>query len=59
MSTANVTLGLGLLFAPRTRRAHMLSSVLKLTDLTDGLLATSIVIAPTGMANTLSPTVLE
>jgi putative ABC transport system permease protein len=40
-------------------RAHMLSSVHKLTDLLDGLLATSIVIALTGMANTLSLSVLE
>jgi putative ABC transport system permease protein len=40
-------------------RAHMLSSVRKLTDLLDGLLATSIVIALTGMANTLSLSVLE
>jgi putative ABC transport system permease protein len=37
----------------------MLSSVHKLTDLLDGLLATSIVIALTGMANTLSLSVLE
>jgi len=42
-----------------TLRAHMLSSVHKLTDLLDGLLATSIVIALTGMANTLSLSVLE
>ena len=40
-------------------RTHMLSSVHKLTDLLDGLLATSIVIALTGMANTLSLSVLE
>ena len=40
-------------------RAHMLSSVHKLTDLLDGLLATSIVIALTGMANTLALSVLE
>jgi putative ABC transport system permease protein len=40
-------------------RAHMLSSVHKLTDLLDGLLATSILIALTGMANTLSLSALE
>ena len=40
-------------------REHMLSSVHKLTDLLDGLLATSIVIALGGMANTLSLSVLE
>jgi putative ABC transport system permease protein len=40
-------------------RAHMLSSVSKLTELLDGLLATSIVIALAGMANALSLSVLE
>jgi len=40
-------------------RAHMLASVQKLTTLLDGLLATSIVIALFGMANTLSLSVLE
>jgi putative ABC transport system permease protein len=45
--------------AEASLRAHMLSSVHKLTDLLDGLLATSIVIALTGMANTLSLSVLE
>ncbi|HEY5401045.1 MAG TPA: FtsX-like permease family protein [Trebonia sp.] len=40
-------------------RAHMLSSVHKLTDLLAGLLATSIVIALAGMANTLSLSALE
>jgi putative ABC transport system permease protein len=40
-------------------RAHMLASVSKLSDLLDGLLATSIVIALAGMANTLSLSVLE
>ena len=40
-------------------RAHMLDSVQKLTVLLDGLLATSIVIALFGMANTLSLSVLE
>jgi putative ABC transport system permease protein len=40
-------------------RAHMLASVNKLSDLLDGLLATSIVIALAGMANTLSLSVLE
>ena len=40
-------------------RAHMLDSVQKLAALLDGLLATSIVIALFGMANTLSLSVLE
>jgi putative ABC transport system permease protein len=40
-------------------RAHMLASVQKLATLLDGLLATSIVIALFGMANTLSLSVLE
>ena len=40
-------------------RAHMLSSIQKLSTLLDGLLATSIVIALFGMANTLSLSVLE
>jgi len=40
-------------------RAHTLSSVNKLSDLLDGLLAISIVIALAGMANTLSLSVLE
>ncbi len=40
-------------------RAHTLSSVHKLADLLDGLLAVSVVIALAGMANTLSLSVLE
>ena len=40
-------------------RAHLLSSVQKLSTLLDGLLATSIVIALFGMTNTLSLSVLE
>jgi putative ABC transport system permease protein len=40
-------------------RAHMLSSVHKLTGLLAGLLATSVVIALAGMANTLSLSVAE
>ncbi len=40
-------------------RAHLVSSVSKLTRLLDGLLAISIVIALFGMANTLSLSVLE
>jgi putative ABC transport system permease protein len=40
-------------------RAHMISSIQKLATLLDGLLATSIVIALFGMANTLSLSVLE
>jgi putative ABC transport system permease protein len=40
-------------------RAHMLDSVQNLAALLDGLLATSIVIALFGMANTLSLSVLE
>jgi putative ABC transport system permease protein len=40
-------------------RAHMLSSIQKLSTLLDGLLATSIVIALFGMTNTLSLSVLE
>ena len=40
-------------------RAHLISSVSRLTALLDGLLATSIVIALFGMTNTLSLSVLE
>jgi putative ABC transport system permease protein len=40
-------------------RAHMLSSIRKLSTLLDGLLATSVVIALLGMTNTLSLSVLE
>jgi putative ABC transport system permease protein len=40
-------------------RAHMISSIEKITTLFDGLLATSVVIALFGMANTLSLAVLE
>lgn len=40
-------------------RAHLISSFAKLTTLLDGLLATSILIALFGMANTLSLSVLE
>jgi putative ABC transport system permease protein len=40
-------------------RAHMISSVNKLAALLDGLLATSVLIALFGMANTLSLSVLE
>ncbi|HSZ43150.1 MAG TPA: FtsX-like permease family protein [Trebonia sp.] len=40
-------------------RAHMISSIDKLAELLDGLLATSVLIALFGMANTLSLSVLE
>jgi putative ABC transport system permease protein len=40
-------------------RAHMLSSIRKLSTVVDGLLATSVVIALFGMTNTLSLSVLE
>jgi putative ABC transport system permease protein len=40
-------------------RAHLVSSIQKLSTLLDGLLVTSIVIALFGMANTLSLSVLE
>ena len=45
--------------AQASLRAHMISSIRKLSALLDGLLATSILIALFGMANTLSLSVLE
>ena len=45
--------------AQASLRAHLISSIRKLSTLLDGLLATSILIALFGMANTLSLSVLE
>jgi putative ABC transport system permease protein len=45
--------------AEASLRAHLVSSIQKLTTLLDGLLVTSVVIALFGMTNTLSLSVLE
>jgi putative ABC transport system permease protein len=45
--------------AEASLRAHLVSSIQKLTTLLDGLLATSVVIALFGMTNTLSLSALE